>query len=237
MKLSNTHILIGVLIIIAVLALYFMNSKPIHNVGTVDRAGIVQKAGSVDDLIDTLTAEENKKHPITADTESIDPEVLKKFNWKNESSSKNASNSYSGSTRGATDISEWDQFYRSNSNEVNDSYARGNDGFQPIDETGGNSASYTSNGRKKQSPEDLFKVDELLPQEVNKNWFEVMPEPIKVKNRHLINVTRPVGVNTVGTSLKNPSYDIRGTPPCPKFVASPWLQSSIEPDINIKGLC
>lgn len=212
-----------------------MQPKPIHNVGTV--GDISQKTNSVDDLIDKLTTDENKTHPITSDSEAIDPEVLKKFNWKNESSTKNASNSYAGGTRGGTDISEWDQFYKANSDEVTESYNRDNDVFQPVDETGGNSATYSSNGRKKQSPEDLFKVDELLPQEVNKNWFEVMPEPIKVKNRHLINVTRPVGVNTIGTSLKNPSYDIRGTPPCPKFVASPWLQSSIEPDINIKGLC
>ena len=64
-----------------------------------------------------------------------------------------------------------------------------------------------------------------------------MPEAISVKNRHLINVTRAVGINTVGTSHKNGSYDLRGNPPCPKFVVSPWLQSSIEPDLNIKGLC
>lgn len=44
-------------------------------------------------------------------------------------------------------------------------------------------------------------------------WFEVMPEPIKVKN---------------------PSYNIRGTRPCPKFVASPWAQSSIESVIHWK---
>ena len=64
-----------------------------------------------------------------------------------------------------------------------------------------------------------------------------MPDAISVKNRHLINISKPIGVNTIGTSLRNPSHDIRGTPSCPKFVISPWLQSSIEPDHNLKGLC
>ena len=64
-----------------------------------------------------------------------------------------------------------------------------------------------------------------------------MPEPISAKHRHLINVSRPVGVNTIGNSLRNASWDLRGSPPCPKFVVSPWQQSTIEPDYNIKGLC
>lgn len=235
MGFSNTHILIGVLIIIALYVLYFVNMKPVHNVGSVDNKS--QQPGNVDDLIDNLTADENAKHPITSDTEPIEGDILRKFKWKNEAAKGTVSNSYRDNQRGATDVSEWDQFYNGNSDQINDSYARNNDGFQPVDETGGNAATYSSTGNKKMTPDQLFKVDELLPQEVNNNWFEVMPEPIKVKNRHLINVTRPVGVNTIGTSLKNPSYDIRGTPPCPKFVASPWLQSSIEPDVNNKGLC
>ena len=77
---------------------------------------------------------------------------------------------------------------------------------------------------------------EYLPQEVNDDWFEVQPEPISVKNRHLINITTPIGVNTIGTSLRNASWDIRGTPACPKYVVSPFLNSSIEPDTNLKPL-
>ncbi len=80
------------------------------------------------------------------------------------------------------------------------------------------------------------KTDEgLLPVE-EKDWFEDVT-PTKIKNRHLINIYRPVGVNTISTSLKNPSLDIRGAPANPKTVVSPFLNSSIEPDHNIKGLC
>jgi hypothetical protein len=92
------------------------------------------------------------------------------------------------------------------------------------------------NNSKNRSDDDIFDINALSPQEINDNWFEVMPEPISVKNRHLINISKPIGVNTIGTSRKNASHDLRASPPCPKMVVSPWLQSSIEPDTNIKPL-
>jgi hypothetical protein len=112
-----------------------------------------------------------------------------------------------------------------------------NDKFTGVDDTNGQYASYKAGKGSQLSDEEIFNVNNFLPKETNKDWFEVMPEPISVKNRHLINVSRPIGVNTIGTSLRNASYDIRGSPPCPKFVVSPWLQSTIEPDYNLKGLC
>ena len=44
-------------------------------------------------------------------------------------------------------------------------------------------------------------------------------------------------VTTINCTLKNPSHDIRGTIANPKFVVSPWMQSTIEPDNNLKSLC
>ncbi len=113
----------------------------------------------------------------------------------------------------------------------------GNDEYSGRDETNDKFAAYRSGPKKSLTDEDIFKSENYLPKEANKDWFEVMPEPISIKNRHLINVSRPVGVNTIGNSLRNPSYDLRGSPPNPKFVVSPWMQSTIEPDLNIKGLC
>ena len=78
--------------------------------------------------------------------------------------------------------------------------------------------------------------EELLPKEEN-DWFDTVPEPIKVKNRHLININRPIGVDTVGSSMKNACRDLRGNIPAPKFVVSPFLNSSIEPDVATVGFC
>ena len=83
-----------------------------------------------------------------------------------------------------------------------------------------------------------FNASDLLPKDVKKNWFETdfSKAQVNVKDKNLVVTDRYiVGVNTVGQSLKNPSYDLRAAPPCPKFTVSPWLQSTTEPDFNIKG--
>ena len=49
----------------------------------------------------------------------------------------------------------------------------------------------------------IFDVERYLPREVDDDWFDVQPEKISVKNRHLINITKPIGINTMGTKLKN----------------------------------
>jgi hypothetical protein len=165
-----------------------------------------------------------------------------KFNSRNKAKAGYKKSSYRGALRGNLGPSEWDDYFGRNNNVFSNSQTGENDKFLPVDETNGGFAVFKSKGKstcgsnQNCEPEDLFDVDKYLPQEVNDDWFEVQPEPISVKNRHLINITKPIGVNTIGTSLKNASHDIRGTPVNPKFVVSPFLNSSIEPDVNLKGM-
>jgi len=106
------------------------------------------------------------------------------------------------------------------------------------------SSSVTAKNMQKLSIENennklKFQSSELLPTEVNKDWFETdfSHAQVNVNNDNLVVTDKYViGVNTVGQSLKNPSYDLRAAPPCPKFTVSPWMQSTIEPDFNIKNL-
>jgi len=84
-----------------------------------------------------------------------------------------------------------------------------------------------------------FAASDLLPQEVNNAWFkqDISPATFKIDRDDLINVNRyHIGVNTIGQSLKVASWDLRSAPPCPKIVVSPWNQSTVEPDYNIKPL-
>lgn len=64
------------------------------------------------------------------------------------------------------------------------------------------------------------------------NWFETV-EPLP------INTYRPISENTIGSMHKNTIRDIRGNQmsECPKFDVSSWLQSTIEPDRSMRGLC
>jgi hypothetical protein len=101
---------------------------------------------------------------------------------------------------------------------------------------------------EKQKPEEIdfnknvvkkYDSKDYLPREVNDEWFDTDFSKAKIdsKDDKMIPTTRYViGVNTVGQSLKNASYDIRGTVPNPKYSVSPWNNSTYEPDYNIKPL-
>jgi hypothetical protein len=146
---------------------------------------------------------------------------------------------YVNGVRGSQTINEDLESYLENSNDlIQDDYME-NDKYSGYDESDGQFASYKPERRKsdKYKLDEIFNSGNFLPKSKNNDWFEVLPEAISAKNRHLINVSKPIGINTIGTSLRNASWDIRGTPTCPKFVVAPWLQSTIEPDTNMKSLC
>lgn len=112
------------------------------------------------------------------------------------------------------------------------------DRFVPVDESKGLGAPIDLGASRKDTNADKYNVNAFLPQEEEQDWFETI-EQVDVKNSNLINIYRPIGVNTIGSSQKAASYDIRGYDGaiCPKFVNGPWLQSSYEPDRSTKSLC
>jgi hypothetical protein len=87
---------------------------------------------------------------------------------------------------------------------------------------------------------DNYNAKDFLPREVNDEWFETDFSLAKyqLNDDKLINTEKYIiGINTVGQSLKNATWDIRGTIPNPKLVVSPWMNSTYEPDFNLKPLC
>ena len=120
----------------------------------------------------------------------------------------------------------------------------------PFDESVGVGANFDDNSKtvtqrnyaKLMAENDKNKLKlnskDLLPQQVNKDWFETdLKDGINVDQDNLIQTDKYViGVNTVGQSLKNASYDLRLAPTNPRVVVSPWNQSTIEPDYNIKNI-
>jgi len=170
-------------------------------------------------------------------------EVRRKLRHRNSASpGEYKKSSYSGDKRGNLGPSSWDMHFDHNNNIIGNSQTGENTNFLPSDETNGGLAVFKSKGREycggnqDCDPEDLFDIDKYLPQEANDDWFETVPEPISVKNRNLVNIVKPIGINTIGNTRKGASHDIRGTPACPKFVVAPWMNSSIEPDVNLKPL-
>ena len=97
-----------------------------------------------------------------------------------------------------------------------------------------NDESDTGNINNKQ---EKLNSGDLLPGKSDQKWFENPDVGIKIEDANLLSdAVQKVGVDTVGQTRKNPSYDIRGTVPCPKFQISPWNNSTTEPDYNLKSL-
>jgi hypothetical protein len=85
-----------------------------------------------------------------------------------------------------------------------------------------------------------YNAKDFLPKETNNQWFDTdfSQAKYKMNDDKLINTDKYIiGINTVGQSLKNASYDIRGAVNVPKYTVSPWNNSTIEPDYNLKPLC
>lgn len=142
---------------------------------------------------------------------------------KNANTSGNYKNmSYAENDRGcAGDIDRY--FMDGNVDEV-----AGPNNFGALDSVSNKYAAYVT----KKTDEGLLPVEDVA----ESGWFED-PTPVRIKNSQIINIYRQVGVNTQGSSRKNASLDLRGAPANPKTVVSPFLNSSIDPDVNIKGLC
>lgn len=250
----NTKLLflLGVLFVY----MYLRNNKPIHNSGELEYSDPASESESEsentlpENIADvkaevespTNTESDDKHFPQNDYATPEDIYLKGKFSRRNKAYRGPRKVSYSEARRGNFGRDEWKDFINRHNNILADGQKGNEQHFVPMDETNGGFASFSSKSRENCgsnqdcSPEELFDADKYLPQEVSDDWFEVQPEPVSVKNRHLINVTKPVGINTIGSSQKNASYDIRGTPACPKFVVSPWLQSSIEPDHNLKSI-
>ena len=85
---------------------------------------------------------------------------------------------------------------------------------------------------------EVLTSGQLLPKEMNKDWFQVPNAEFNLLQAVDLEIPEiKIGVDTVGQSRKNATYDLRTAPPNPKFVVSPWQNSTIEPDYNTKPLC
>jgi hypothetical protein len=57
-----------------------------------------------------------------------------------------------------------------------------------------------------------------------------------IAGKNFLNAGALIGVNTVGQSQRNSSWDLRSEPPNPQVAVSPWMQSTIEPDLARRPL-
>ena len=86
-------------------------------------------------------------------------------------------------------------------------------------------------------PKNQLNATELLPADPNSKWAQVNPQGAgDIAGKNYLNAGALIGVNTVGQSLRNASWDLRSEPANPQVAVSPWFNSTIEPDINRRVL-
>ena len=221
-----------ILAIAVLLLLYFMNKNnnsqnPVEHMTTDNQQDTPNQ--EIVSALDELVAQ--------SENSDLSENTLKqKMTGKNHAVSGEKEVNYSANRESNNSDGALDDFFMKGNTVTNIDNFVGP--FKPMHErnvSGDLYAPYQESGDKKKK--DVFDLDNYLPQQVNEDWFDNVPEPISVKNRHLINISKQVGVTTIGSSHKNATHDIRGDEYCPKFIVSPWMQSSIDPDTSLVGLC
>jgi hypothetical protein len=72
----------------------------------------------------------------------------------------------------------------------------------------------------------------LLPSDANTQWAAQNPTGSgKLQNVNLLQAGYNIGINTVGSSLRNANQQVRSEPPNPQGSVGPWNNTTIEPDV------
>ena len=86
-------------------------------------------------------------------------------------------------------------------------------------------------------PKDVLSSADLLPQDADSKYAQANPNGQgALQDKNFLTAGFHVGVNTVGQSLRNANRQLRSEPPNPQVKVSPWMQTTIEPDLNRKPL-
>lgn len=86
-------------------------------------------------------------------------------------------------------------------------------------------------------PKDQLSPCELLPTDNASKWAEVNPNgDASLCQQNFLVADHHVGVNTVGQALRNANRQIRSEPANPQVKVSPWLNTTIGPDLARRPL-
>ena len=73
---------------------------------------------------------------------------------------------------------------------------------------------------------------ELLPKDVNSQWAQLNPAGgADFNNVNLLKAGYHIGIDTIGSSLRNANLQERSEPPNPTTKVGPWNNTTIEPDL------
>jgi len=81
------------------------------------------------------------------------------------------------------------------------------------------------------NPRDVLSSQDLLPGGADSKYAQVVPSGTgALSDQNFLNAGHHVGVNTVGSCLRNANLQLRSETPNPQHVVAPWNNSTISPD-------
>ena len=86
------------------------------------------------------------------------------------------------------------------------------------------------------NPQNTLAPEELLPKSDATMWSESNPSAGALKERNFLQSGNMIGINTVGSTLRNANLQLRSEPANPQVQVSPWMQTTILPDLGRKPL-
>ena len=117
-------------------------------------------------------------------------------------------------------------------------------GVRPANPLGGNGGVGSANGlgtsqnglHANASKKRVVDPKELLPKSGNSEFSKLNPNNGDLSNVSLLKAGHHVGINTVGTSLRNANLQLRSEPQNPRMSTGPWNQSTISGDASRRAL-
>ena len=80
---------------------------------------------------------------------------------------------------------------------------------------------------------DRLTATDLLPTDASSKWAQINPSSSgELSDQNFLTAGYHVGINTQGTSMRNANLQLRSEVPNPQVAVSPWLISTIEPDVR-----
>ncbi len=99
---------------------------------------------------------------------------------------------------------------------------------QPSQSSGKNENAISSQSM----PMSVSDPTQLLPKDVNSEWSQIHPRGSgQLQNINLLSAGALIGINTVGSTLRNPNLQLRSEPANPQTYNGPWMNSTIQPDL------
>ena len=107
-------------------------------------------------------------------------------------------------------------------------------GVQPSQPLGQNEVFASTQGNdmhEMHSGSHIQNPAELLPKDSNSQWAQLNPSGKgELANVNLLKAGYHIGIDTIGSSLRNANLQIRSEPPNPQVYTGIWNQTTITPD-------